>query len=117
MHDGAVIVQNGRITGAGCMLPLTSSSKLSRELGMRHRAGVGMSENSDAIVVIVSEETGSISVATNGMLKRHLSPETLEKLLRLELMPDKEAETARGVAGWMQRVRKKGEQNDLDKKA
>lgn len=87
LHDGAVIVRNGRIVGAGCMLPLSGNVNLSRDLGMRHRAGIGVSENSDAVVAIVSEETGSISVAVNGMLKRHLSPETLERLLRLELMP------------------------------
>ena len=87
LHDGAVIVRNGRIVGAGCMLPLSGNVNLSRDLGMRHRAGIGMSENSDAVVAIVSEETGSISVAINGMLKRHLSQETLEQLLRRELMP------------------------------
>ena len=75
MHDGAVIVRNGRVLGAGCMLPLSKNVNLSRELGMRHRAGIGMSENADAVVVIVSEETGSISVAIGGMLKRHLKPE------------------------------------------
>ena len=87
MHDGAVIVRHGRILGAGCMLPLSKNVNLSRELGMRHRAGIGMSENSDAVVVIVSEESGSISVAIGGMLKRHLKPETLENLLRNELLP------------------------------
>ena len=87
MHDGAVIVRHGRVLGAGCMLPLSKNVNLSRDLGMRHRAGSGMSENSDAVVVIVSEETGSISVATGGMLKRHLMPETLENLLRNELLP------------------------------
>ena len=87
MHDGAVIIRHGRILGAGCMLPLSKNVNLSRDLGMRHRAGIGMSENSDAVVVIVSEETGSISVAVGGMLKRHLMPETLSKLLRNELMP------------------------------
>ena len=87
LHDGAVIVRNGRIVGAGCMLPLSGNVNLSRDLGMRHRAGIGMSENSDAVVAVVSEETGSISVAINGMLKRHLSQETLEQLLRRELMP------------------------------
>ena len=90
MHDGAVIIRNGRILGAGCMLPLSKNVNLSRDLGMRHRAGIGMSENSDAVVVIVSEETGSISVAIGGMLKRHLMPETLGKLLRNELMPQPE---------------------------
>ena len=87
MHDGAVIVRHGRVLGAGCMLPLSKNVNLSRDLGMRHRAGIGMSENSDAVVVIVSEETGSISVAIGGMLKRHLKPETLENLLRNELLP------------------------------
>lgn len=87
LHDGAVVVRNGRIAGAGCMLPLSSNMNLSRDLGMRHRAGIGMSEHSDAIVAIVSEETGAISVASNGRLKRHLAPETLERLLRNELLP------------------------------
>ena len=90
MHDGAVIVRHGRVLGAGCMLPLSKNVNLSRDLGMRHRAGIGMSENSDAVVVIVSEETGSISVATGGMLKRYLKPETLENLLRNELLPREE---------------------------
>jgi len=92
LHDGALIVQKGRAAAAGCMLPLSGNTSLSKQLGMRHRAGVGMSENSDAVVVVVSEETGSVSVAIGGMLKRHLSPETLEKLLRNELIPS-EAET------------------------
>jgi len=88
MHDGAVIVRDGRLLAGGCMLPLSHNANLSRDLGMRHRAGIGMSENSDAVVVIVSEETGAISVAIGGMLKRHLMPETLEKLLRNELIPE-----------------------------
>ncbi len=95
MHDGAVIVRHGRILGAGCMLPLSKNVNLSRDLGMRHRAGIGMSENSDAVVVIVSEETGSISVAIGGMLKRHLKPETLENLLRNELLPQEESGEAK----------------------
>ena len=94
LHDGAVIVRDGRIVGAGCMLPLSSNVNLSRDLGMRHRAGIGMSEHSDAVVVIVSEETGSISAAVGGMLKRHLAPETLERLLRNELLSDQEERKA-----------------------
>ena len=93
MHDGAVIIRNGRVLGAGCMLPLSKNVNLSRELGMRHRAGIGMSENSDATVVIVSEESGSISVAIGGMLKRHLKHETLENILRNELLPQDEEES------------------------
>ena len=92
MHDGAVIIRHGRILGAGCMLPLSKNVNLSRDLGMRHRAGIGMSENSDAVVVIVSEETGTISVAIGGLLKRHLMPETLEKLLINELVPQEPTE-------------------------
>ena len=92
LHDGAVIVRNGRIVGAGCMLPLSGNVNLSRDLGMRHRAGIGMSEHSDAVVVIVSEETGSISAAVGGMLKRHLAPETLKRLLHNELMSDAQEE-------------------------
>ena len=95
MHDGAVIVRHGRVLGAGCMLPLSKNVNLSRDLGMRHRAGIGMSENSDAVVVIVSEETGSISVAIGGMLKRHLKPETLENLLRNELLPQEDSDGAK----------------------
>ncbi len=90
MHDGAVIIRRGRVLGAGCVLPLSRNVNLSRDLGTRHRAGIGMSENSDAVVVIVSEETGAISVAVGGMLKRHLKPETLETLLHNELIPQEE---------------------------
>lgn len=94
LHDGAVIVRAGRIVGAGCMLPMSGNVNLSRELGMRHRAGIGASEHTDAVVAIVSEETGSISVAMGGMLKRHLAPETLERLLRNELLPERENDEA-----------------------
>lgn len=87
LHDGAVIIKDGRIAAAGCMLPMSNNMNLSKELGMRHRAGIGMSERSDAVVLIVSEETGSVSVAVDGMLKRHLSKETVETLLRKELLP------------------------------
>ena len=97
LHDGAVIVRNGRIVGAGCMLPLSGNVNLSRDLGMRHRAGIGISEHSDAVVVIVSEETGSISAAVDGMLKRHLAPDTLERLLRNELLHDDEDESEKKV--------------------
>lgn len=88
LHDGAMIIRDGKVKAAGCVLPLSTSDRLAADLGTRHRAGVGMSENSDAVVVIVSEETGTISVAVGGMLKRHLAPKTLEKLLRNALCPD-----------------------------
>ena len=92
LHDGAMIIRDGRVAAAGCVLPLSDSHRLSADLGTRHRAGVGMSEASDAVVVIVSEENGAISVATGGMLKRHLAPQTLEKLLRNELLPEAETD-------------------------
>ena len=110
MHDGAVIVRHGRVKAAGCMLPLSKNVNLSRDLGMRHRAGIGMSENSDAVIVIVSEESGSISVAAGGMLKRHLKPETLENLLRNELLPQDELEGDKqkfNLAGLLNLVRAK----------
>jgi diadenylate cyclase len=91
LHDGAMIIENGRVAAAGCVLPLSDTHRLSADLGTRHRAGVGMSEASDAVVVIVSEETGTISVAVSGMLKRHLALQTLEKLLRSELCKEEEA--------------------------
>ena len=85
LHDGALIIRGGRVAAAGCVLPLSENHNLSADLGTRHRAGVGLSEVSDAVVVIVSEETGAISVAIGGMLKRHLAPQTLERLLHNEL--------------------------------
>lgn len=87
LHDGAMIIREGRIVAAGCVLPLSETNRLSVDLGTRHRAAVGMSEISDAVVVVVSEETGAISVAIGGMLKRHLAGQTLEKLLINELCP------------------------------
>ena len=96
LHDGAAIIRGGRVAAAGCVMPLSENTHLSADLGTRHRAGVGTSEASDAVVVIVSEETGTISVAIGGMLKRHLAPQTLEKLLQNELLP-KEDERDRNL--------------------
>ncbi len=90
LHDGALIMREGRMLAAGCVLPLSNSQGLSRDLGTRHRAAVGMSEASDAVLVVVSEETGAISVAIGGMLKRHLTAETLRRILKVELMPEEE---------------------------
>ena len=95
LHDGAVIVQDGKVAAAGCVLPVSNSTTLSKDLGTRHRAAVGISEVSDALAVVVSEETGSISVAVDGMLKQHLAPETLEKILRNELCPKDSSEQDR----------------------
>lgn len=81
LHDGAMIIRDGRILAAGCILPLTDNLQISRELGTRHRAGVGMSENSDCVVIILSEETGTVSLAVGGELTRNFTPEALKSAL------------------------------------
>ncbi|MCX7715470.1 MAG: diadenylate cyclase CdaA [Clostridia bacterium] len=81
LHDGAVIIRENKIMNAGCLLPLTSNNNLARELGTRHRAALGISEASDAVVLVVSEETGKISIAVNGTLTRNISGEPLKKAL------------------------------------
>jgi len=88
LHDGAVIIRNDRLSAAGCVLPLTDNANLSRDLGTRHRAAIGISEHSDAVVVVVSEETGVISVAMGGNLRRYLTADSLTKLLKEELMEE-----------------------------
>ena len=95
LHDGAVIVRGSRVAAAGCVMPLSENTHLSSDLGTRHRAGIGMSEHSDAVIVIVSEETGGISIAVDGMLKRRLSPDTFEAILRSELVPAEEQQRRR----------------------
>jgi len=81
LHDGAIIIQGDRILAAGCLLPLSQSQSIDRRLGTRHRAAVGMSEQSDALVIAVSEQTGAISVSENGELNRFLTKEQLEERL------------------------------------
>lgn len=110
LHDGATIIRDGRMLAAGCVLPLTTNNNLSPDLGTRHRAGVGVSEVSDAVVVIVSEETGSVSVAIGGMLKRHLKSDTLAALLRNELIPSEDDDEGKGVKKVIKRI--KGKKNE-----
>ena len=112
LHDGAMIIREGRVSAAGCVLPLSESHRLSADLGTRHRAGVGISEVSDAVVVIVSEETGTISVAVGGMLKRHLAAKTLEKLLTNELCPAQEEKETNLTQRVKQLWKKKEAQQD-----
>lgn len=81
LHDGAVIVKGDRIKAAACFLPLSDSNSISKELGTRHRAGIGVTERSDSLALIVSEENGSISIAENGEISRYLDIETLENIL------------------------------------
>ena len=108
LHDGAVLIRQERISAAGCVLPLTQNPDISPDLGTRHRAAIGISEVSDAVVVVVSEETGTISVAVGGMLKRHLAPQTLEKLLRTELAPKEESKSRNPL----KRLRNNSEEED-----
>lgn len=112
LHDGAMIIRDGRVTAAGCVLPLSENAQLSADLGTRHRAGIGVSEVSDAVVVIVSEETGTISVAVGGMLKRHLAPQTLERLLINELNPDAEEKKRQTPAQWLRKITGKDERRE-----
>ena len=116
LHDGAMIIRDGRVTAAGCVLPLSDSNRLSPDLGTRHRAGVGMSEISDAVVVIVSEETGAISVAVGGMLKRHLAPQTLERLLRNELCRDDDPKEENPMLRLRQKLQSKAKGEDGNEK-
>lgn len=109
LHDGAVIIRAGRVAAAGCVMPLSENTHLPSDLGTRHRAGIGTSEVSDAVVVIVSEETGTISVATGGMLKRHLAPQTLERLLCNELLPEQEGKNGNFLARLKKRLTQVGE--------
>ena len=105
LHDGAIIIQDGRISAAQCILPVSHNVNIPKKLGLRHRSAMGISEKTDAVAIVVSEETGGISLAEGGVLKRHLAPETLERLLTAKLMPEEE-ETAKPalldrVKGWI----------------
>ena len=104
LHDGAMIIRDGRVAAAGCVLPLSDSKRLSADLGTRHRAGVGMSEATDAVVIVVSEETGTISVAIGGMLKRHLAARTLEQLLKKELAFEEDLVEKSGIMNFVDRI-------------
>lgn len=106
LHDGAVIVREGRVTAAACVLPLSDSNRLSAELGTRHRAAVGISEVTDAVTVVVSEETGAISLAVGGVLKRRLAPQMLERMLRNELCTQEEQQNDNLIVKLTQKLKK-----------
>ncbi|MBQ2420564.1 MAG: diadenylate cyclase CdaA [Acutalibacteraceae bacterium] len=113
LHDGAAIIRDGRLYAAGCILPLTQNNNLKKELGTRHRAAIGMSENSDAVVVVVSEETGIISVAMNGKLQRDFNVVTLRELLSRELLSDFADDDDRSIIGRIKTIG--GNKNDSNK--
>ena len=100
LHDGAIVIRGNRIISAACILPLTTNQDLSKELGTRHRAALGMSEESDALVVVISEETGAISYASRGELKRDVTKEELERILNAKLLE------AKDDSSWLNRLRK-----------
>lgn len=102
LHDGAVLIGDGKIKSAACFLPLTKNNDLSKELGTRHRAAIGMSEVADCMVVVVSEETGKISVAANGSLTRNLNMDSLRKILKKGLIrtPDTITNIKKEKLGW-----------------
>ena len=93
LHDGAVIIRDGRVYSAGCFLPLSTNDDIIKDLGTRHRAAIGMSENSDAVVVVVSEETGNISVAYEGQLHRNFSYNSLKTILTRLLVKDEDSQS------------------------
>ena len=103
LHDGAVIIRGNRVTSATCYLPLSDNTMLSKELGTRHRAGVGISEATDSLTIIVSEETGKISVAYEGELERNLDSESLKE--RLRTIQNKPVEESRKRILWKGRSR------------
>ena len=90
LHDGAVILKKGRIAAASCYLPLTNDDSLNKQLGTRHRAAIGISETADCVAIVVSEETGKISLALGGDLTRNLTPDSLAKWLEKLLLPSDE---------------------------
>ena len=115
LHDGAIIIRDGRVAAAACVLPLSESVRLSADLGTRHRAAVGMSEVSDAVVIVVSEETGAISVAVGDMLKRHMAPRTLERLLCNELCPEENGQEDSIVLKLRQKLQKREKEDKHEK--
>ena len=115
LHDGAVIVREGRIYAAGCILPLTQNNSLDSDLGTRHRAAIGMSEQGDAIVVVVSEETGKISVAKNGSLSRGVTHGELREILLGELLESNEKVSPTEKIKKIKKSKKGGDKNENKK--
>jgi len=116
LHDGAVIVRDGMLKAAGCVLPLSNNLEIGKDMGTRHRAALGMSENSDAVVVVVSEETGIISLAKNGVLIRRLDRQNLFNLLQGDIVPADEDDAGKPAKSFRLRRKKKREQDAQAKK-
>lgn len=106
LHDGAVVISGGRIKAAACMLPLAGDKDIARELGTRHRAAIGISKESDAIVVVVSEETGKVSIAKDGVLIADVKEETLKKILIKNLITKRNVETVNNLKNKIKKDKK-----------
>lgn len=106
LHDGAMIIRGSKISAAGCILPLSHSENIASSLGTRHRAAIGISEQSDAIVVVVSEETGSISIAMNGSLQRDVSSGTLHEVLTEQFVPSGSSSDEKVISKLVRRIKK-----------
>lgn len=109
LHDGAVVIRDGRIEAAGCFLPLSNNLEIGKDMGTRHRAALGMSENSDAVVVVVSEETGIISMAKNGVLIRRLDRQNLFGMLEEDIVPPETEEKKSMFRPWRKKHEEKGQ--------
>ena len=105
LHDGAVIIRNNRIIAARCILPLTPNEALSMEFGTRHRAALGLSESSDAAIIVVSEETGKISFTLNGNMSRNYTEETLKKMIIKVLSPETDEKSDNTISKWKERIK------------
>ena len=114
LHDGAVVIRNDRVAAAGCVLPLTENPNLSRDLGTRHRAAIGITEHSDSLVVVVSEETGVISCAAGGSLRRYMTPDTLMAYLKQELT-EEDTSSESWFQGLLGRIRQEKDGDGHDK--
>ncbi len=110
LHDGAVVIRNGRIAAAGCILPLSSDLEIGKDMGTRHRAALGMSDSSDALIVVVSEETGIISLAKNGIIVRRLERQSLINMLHADLIP--KADETKKKPFWAAWRKKDGQTTD-----
>lgn len=116
LHDGAVIIRGNKIYAAACYLPLSNNLHLNKDFGTRHRAGIGISENTDCISVIVSEETGYVSIARNGVITRNVTPDVLRKLLRDGLAPSEEGKKSVGRVYGIFRRKKNGGSGEKNKR-
>jgi len=112
LHDGAVVISRARVSAAGCLLPVSQNAVISKDMGTRHRAAIGLSEQSDALIVVVSEETGIISLAQHGVILRRLDRANLYRILEGDLLPKEEEKAKNNVWTWISQLFRSGEVKD-----